>query len=293
MILGISGRKQSGKSTAANIIYGMYLVSFGLCEKAKITHEGKLDVSDLNGDTSYAGVFDPVTADKRNWMVERIFQAVDPALKIYSFADPLKRLCIDVLGLSHEQCYGTDEQKNTLTHLRWEDMPGVLTPSRFDDMTGIIRTPMNGAKCQWALALDPAGPVNDTWKSIVDQYGIIIHKEGPMTGRQVMEYVGTSVFRKMYSDVWVNATINQIKRDNSKLAIICDCRFPNEVEAIKSVAGKVVRLTRDPFNSSFSSESALDPENYDWKNFDFVIDNKESDISQQGEEIKRILESLT
>lgn len=276
MILGISGRKQSGKSTAANIIYGMYLVSFGLCEKAKITHEGKLDVSDLNGDTSYAGLFDPVTADKRNWMVERIFQAVDPALKIYSFADPLKRLCIDILGLSHEQCYGTDEQKNTLTHLRWEDMPGVTCLP----------------DAEWISIFDSNyddNRINNTCQ----QLGLHYHKSGFMTGRQVMEYVGTSIFRKMYSDVWVNATINQIKRDNSKLAIICDCRFPNEVEAIKNVEGKVVRLTRDPFNSSFSSESALDPENYDWNNFDFVIDNKESDISQQGEEIKRILESLT
>lgn len=251
MILGISGRKQSGKSTAANIIYGMYLVSFGICDKVTITDEGKLEVSDLNGDTSYAGLFDPVTADRNNWMVERVFKAADPMLKIYSFADPLKKLCVDVLGLSHEQCYGTDEQKNTPTNLRWEDMPGVTCLPDAESISGF------------------------------------------MTGRQVMEYVGTSIFRKMYSDVWVNATINQIKRDDTKLAIICDCRFPNEVEAIKQVSGKVVRLTRDPFNSSFSSEAALDSDKYDWTNFDFVIDNKDSNIIQQGTEVTRILESLT
>ena len=276
MILGISGRKQSGKSTAANIIYGMYLVSFGICDKVTITDEGKLEVSDLNGDTSYAGLFDPVTADRNNWMVERVFKAVDPMLKIYSFADPLKKLCVDVLGLSHEQCYGTDEQKNTPTNLRWEDMPGVTCLP----------------DAEWMTIFDSNyddNHINDTCQRL----GLHYHESGFMTGRQVMEYVGTSIFRKMYSDVWVNATINQIKRDDTKLAIICDCRFPNEVEAIKQVSGKVVRLTRDPFNSSFSSEAALDSDKYDWTNFDFVINNKDSNIIQQGTEVTRILESLT
>ena len=270
MILGISGRKQSGKSTAANIIYGMYLVSFGICDKVRITDEGKLEVSDLNGDTSYAGLFDPITADKNNWMIERVLKAVDPVLKVYSFADPLKKsVCMDILGLSHENCYGTDEQKNTLTHLRWENMPGVISESETLDL--------------WNFVAPNTSP---------ESSGIVFHEPGFMTGREVMEFVGTSVFRRIYSDVWVNATINQIKRDNTKLAIICDCRFPNEVDAIKQASGKVVRLTRDPFNSSFSSESALDVDKYDWANFDFVIDNKNSDIIHQGGEIKRILENL-
>jgi hypothetical protein len=276
MILGISGRKQSGKSTAANIIYGMYLVSFGICDKVRITDEGKLEVSDLNGDTSYAGLFDPITADKNNWMIERVLKAVDPVLKVYSFADPLKKsVCMDILGLSHESCYGTDEQKNTLTHLQWENMPGVVCIEDHE-WTTIFDSNHNDRTIDYACSV-----LNVTY-----------HKPGFMTGREVMEFVGTSVFRRIYSDVWVNATINQIKRDNTKLAIICDCRFPNEVDAIKQASGKVVRLTRDPFNSSFSSESALDVDKYDWANFDFVIDNKNSDIIHQGGEIKRILENL-
>ena len=31
---------------------------------------------------------------------------------IYNFADPLKKMCIEIFGLTHDQCYGTDEQKN-------------------------------------------------------------------------------------------------------------------------------------------------------------------------------------
>lgn len=40
-----------------------------------------------------------------------------------AFADLLKSFCIDVLGLEHKQCYGSDEEKNTLTKYKWEDTP--------------------------------------------------------------------------------------------------------------------------------------------------------------------------
>src|SRR5688572_6769865 len=44
------------------------------------------------------------------------------SVKIYSFSDPLKKFCIDVLGLDHIQCYGSDDDKNSLTHIIWDDM---------------------------------------------------------------------------------------------------------------------------------------------------------------------------
>lgn len=41
---------------------------------------------------------------------------VGRAVKV-SFADPLKRLAMAVFGLTYEQCYGTDEQKNSQTQI--------------------------------------------------------------------------------------------------------------------------------------------------------------------------------
>jgi hypothetical protein len=41
----------------------------------------------------------------------------------FAFADTLKEFCINVLGLEHSQCYGSDEEKNTLTKYKWEDTP--------------------------------------------------------------------------------------------------------------------------------------------------------------------------
>tara|TARA_Y100001978_G_C23650049_1_gene412921 strand:- start:747 stop:1301 length:555 start_codon:yes stop_codon:yes gene_type:complete len=154
-------------------------------------------------------------------------------VKIYNFADTLKELCIDVLGLTYEQCYGTDEEKNSTTNIN-------LSDAVFDTM-----------------------------------------RNRKMTAREVMQYVGTDFFRRIYPNVWVDSTIRKIKKDKSFLSVVVDCRFPNEIEGIRQAGGKVVRLTRNIFGDEdlHPSETALDK--YD--EFDYVIDNQSMSISQQNE----------
>jgi hypothetical protein len=173
--------------------------------------------------------------------------------RVYSFADTLKQdICIDILGLTDKQCYGTDEEKNTLTCLEWKNMPGY----------------------------------NASWTLIKDY-----DETGFMTARQVMQFVGTEIFRKMKKDVWCQATINKIKKDDPDIAVIADCRFPNEVESIKSAGGYVIKLTRNPYNSEHESEVALDPQNYSHNNFDLIIDNNDLNIDQQNSIIYNFLKS--
>ena len=107
--------------------------------------------------------------------------------KIYNFADPLKQdICMNILGLTYDQCYGTDMDKNTLTDIQWDDQK--------------------------------------------------------LTAREVMQIVGTDIFRKLKNNVWADATINKIAQTEGSLAIIADCRFPNEVDAIKQAGGIVIKL---------------------------------------------------
>jgi len=54
----------------------------------------------------------------------------------------------------------------------------------------------------------------------------------------------------------------------------------------------VIRLTRDLHNSSHISETALDKENYDWKNFDYVLDNQNLTIYEQSLQIQEWLDTL-
>ena len=37
----------------------------------------------------------------------------------FQFATPLKKFCIEVLGLTHDQCYGADKDRETPTKYRW------------------------------------------------------------------------------------------------------------------------------------------------------------------------------
>jgi len=148
---------------------------------------------------------------------------------IYNFADPLKQMCIDILGLTYEQCYGSDEQKNQFVSCVWPD------------------------------------------------------NQKPMSAREVMQYIGTNVFRKMQNNVWADATIRKIQDENLPLALIADCRFPNEVEAVKSVGGLVFKLNRNLYDSQHESETALDEDNYDYSNFDLVINNTDMQIGRKNE----------
>ena len=155
--------------------------------------------------------------------------------KIYNFADPLKQVCIDILGLTYDQCYGTDENKNELVDCYW---PGI---------------------------------------------------DEQMTAREVMQHLGTDMFRRLQQNVWSAATIRLIEKEKPDLAIIADCRFPNEVEAIKNNDGLVIKLNRNPYNSTHASEESLDANRYDATNFNLVIDNDELTIGKQNEIIHDFL----
>ena len=148
------------------------------------------------------------------------------SVQIYNFADPLKQICIDVLGLAPRQCYGEDKYKNELVD------------------------------CQW--------------------------NEKQLTAREVMQILGTDILRTMQHNVWAGATIRKIQRDNPDVALIGDCRFPNEVEAVQKVGGIVIKLNRNIYNSDHASEIALDPDQYDQFNFDLIIENHDIGITEQN-----------
>lgn len=245
MIIAFSGKKQSGKNTAGNFIVSIFMANLNIAKSIQINNYGQIEISDLFGNDCYRGVFDPSNANTKDYMHNKASQILNPQVRLYSFADILKKdVCMNILGLSYDQCYGDDNAKNTLTNIKWEDMP---------------------------------------------RYKNDLENTGFMTARNVMEYVGTNIFRSIKNNVWVDATLNRITADKSKLAIITDCRFPNEIDAVKSTGGMVIRLTRSPFQSNHISETILDPDKYDWTNFNHVIDNSKMSIFDQCLAIEKLL----
>lgn len=242
MIIGFAGKKQSGKNTAANVLHGEILSDHQMVQDWNIDQHGKLwiETKDVKDNVGW-GEFDVTRKDEQFvlWAERNMY----PYVKCYSFADALKSICHNLFGLTYEQCYGTDEQKNTIVpHLLWENMPG------FTDHLYSVRF------------------------------------SGPMTAREFMQFFGTNIMRKMYSPIWINATINKIQQEGSTLSIVPDVRFPNEVEAIRAAGGKVVKLTRQISEDNHESETALN----DYNDYDYVIDNQNMSLDDFVAEVKKV-----
>ena len=129
-IIGISGRKQSGKNTVANILHGLVLKKKGLIKDFNIDGLGQLIVltTDSKGKEDW-GQLDITRKDAP--FVEYAEHNMWPYVKLYSFADTLKWLCTDLFAIPYECVWGTDDQKNQKQeHLRWELMPGHATTKK-------------------------------------------------------------------------------------------------------------------------------------------------------------------
>jgi hypothetical protein len=226
-----------------------------------------------------------------------------PEARHFYFADPLKRMCIDILGCPEEKVYGTDADKNELVpHLLWENFP---VPS-YKRSNGSVFTGIPNGNFKLAVAEPPEFlihtdgiqfkgklpeinfeaemelPITPTQVAPIRFHdGDVVNPlTGPMSVREVLQYWGTEVFRKAYHNVWADACIRAIRKDGCEFAVITDCRFPNEVDVAKAEGGKVIRLTRNIFpGDAHASETALDIDRYDWSNFDHVIYNEDIGIN--------------
>lgn len=171
-------------------------------------------------------------------ILKRIFEHNGKRVAITSFSDSLKKMCIEILGLEHEGVYGSDESKNKYTHIRWESFPKEIR--------------LKYSNCYESDHLATPAP-----------------RCGLMTNREVLQIVGTEIFRSIDTEVWVKSLF---RRDWSMydIVIIGDCRFLNEKNAVKNSGGIVIRINRNnKTNDNHASETALDNEN----DFDFICDN--------------------
>lgn len=169
---------------------------------------------------------------------------------IFNLADSLKEACQIYFGIDRKLMYGTNEDKNRLTHIRFRDLPIVFH---------------NEAE------IDP---------------------DRQLTIRQLLQYFGTEIMRRMDADVWCRATSNDINADsfNKEIAgylsldcaIIGDVRFPNEIRYFVNTYGEdnviIVRLTRNITNLTHVSEIALD--NYDFSQYKNYIEIDNTSLSE-------------
>jgi hypothetical protein len=138
----------------------------------------------------------------------------------------------------------------------------------------------------YGTELDKNSP---TWLKWEDMPGYKGGETGRMTAREFLQFFGTDLCRKIHPDIWTDRTLKSIREEESLMAVISDCRFPNEAQAVKKAGGKIIKLTRGSAKNkkydSHSSETSVDAIKYD-----AVIDNKELSIMETNSEIVSLLE---
>lgn len=84
------------------------------------------------------------------------------------------------------------------------------------------------------------------WREQVDTWWANRLNMPELTPRAVLQFWGTEVCRNgFHDDIWIASLENKL-RNTSDDVVITDCRFPNEIKAIKAANGIVVRIKRGP-----------------------------------------------
>jgi hypothetical protein len=232
LIIICSGRKQAGKSSLCKYIFTEYINKKIGKTRFKLEQVGKeVNIYDSFNNNKIIRVDYPSNESKHF--------ADTYGIKIYSFADPLKSFCINVLGLDFAQCYGSDDDKNSPTHLLWEDLPLDIRQknAKIKKSTGEERLPT-----------------------------------GHMTGRNVMEVFGTDVCRRLDPNCWSRGSYAQIDNDGYDVSILQDGRFPNEITMGSENGAKSIRLLKRIDHSEAEAECALD--HFPHGEFTKVVDNQ-------------------
>jgi hypothetical protein len=163
-------------------------------------------------------------------MIKNILLERGLVAELTAFAEPLKRMCIDIIGLDENLIYGNNEDKETLTHVIWDNFPEEI-------------------RLKYS---------NSTYMDSICNNELPKMRSGPMTIREVLQVIGTDIFRQMIDwDIWAKSPFN--KKWDADVVIITDCRFPNEKDVTESRGGVIIRLERDTrLDDSHESETALD-----------------------------------
>jgi len=264
-IITIAGSKQSGKSTLGKFIAGFALTQMGRRNPGQgyptsfdITDDGKLIVNSSVTNAAGEEVLDygELDLERRDYDFVQFAEAkIWPWVRIYNFADLLKEIGHTVFGLEWNQLYGSDDDKNQLTKIKWHDAAKFL--DRKDK------------------------------KELVKREGVL---KDYMTGREFMQFFGTDICRELYDNCWVESCFRRIQAEQPAIAIICDCRFQNEVDFAKANGAHVIKLTRQPFESKHRSETEI--QRIPAEEFTAVIDNANMTIREKNQATLDVLYQL-
>ncbi len=298
MIIGISGKIQSGKDTVGLII--QYLTD-DYAKKDTLTFQEWMK--------EYVNIDDGYNKSASSWEIKK-------------FADKVKDIVCLIIGCTREQLENIDF-KNSLLPDEW---------IRYGYADGFIKTYIGNGEMNEAIMNNKQcskeryeEELKINWQTAYKSH---------LTYRELLQLIGTDLFRnQLHEDTWINALFSKYKSEykhnpfyddkgiydvseddeirNPQMYpnwIITDVRFPNEYKAVKDRGGIMIRVNRDeyynqklylkarrkptrfanllePCDIPHESETALDN-----TEFDYVIDNNDT-IEDLIKQVKFILQS--
>lgn len=93
--------------------------------------------------------------------------------------------------------------------------------------------------------------------------------DGKFTPRKALQQLGTEGCRNVFGDnIWISSLIKRWQDAGQPDTVVTDCRFANEIDAIRELGGKVIRIQRGPdpkwyqtilfYNKGFSDEDEIE-----------------------------------
>jgi hypothetical protein len=227
------GKMQSGKSSACNLLVGEVMKRTKKVPEYRIDEDGDLVIPVIQDDKVVFGKFDlnRIDYDFRNWCQNNLWSDV----RVFNFAESLKLCTHYLFDIPLAKIYGTNEDKNTITHILNEKLGHV--------------------------AKEP--------------------KDKPLTVREVLQRFG-KICRDIDEDCFLNYVVRAINSQDSKLSLVGDCRYPNEIKGMKEIGAKLVKLKRDPVGSNVESEKAQSEIKDDF--YDLIIPSS-ANLEQKNEMI--------
>lgn len=150
------------------------------------------------------------------------------------------------------------------------------------------------------------------WRETVDTWWAERLNIPNLTPRWVLQYWGTEVFRKgFHDDLWIAALENKLRNSQDDI-VITDCRFPNEIRAIRAAGGVVVRVRRGPDPEWMAVATVANRSDYSgasrqilqelgihasesaWAGitFDYEINNDADGLDPLYQQVKKLVETL-
>lgn len=153
------------------------------------------------------------------------------------------------------------------------------------------------------------------WREQVDPWWSDRLELPGLTPRYVLQYWGTEVCRRgFHDDIWIASLENKLRKTHDDI-VISDCRFPNEIKAIKAAGGVVIRVVRGPEPEWFALAQTVNAGDtgYQWRlskndldtykihasetawigtKFDAVLDNNQDGLDNLYKQVNNLLANL-